>query len=100
MTESDLLVWGLEHYFSDWEVEAAKDLLDKQGMDAATEYLRKNATESCRGYCGPDQPSYSTGGGKVMLYQSGTPFGEPDYEVDIEKFCRWKLESLYQVKLL
>ena len=100
MTRQDLLAWGLEHYFSDWEIDRAQVLLNTKGMDAAVECLRKLATDSCRGYCGPDQPSYSTGNGKVMLYQSGTPFGEPDYEVDIAKFCRWKLESLYQVRLL
>ena len=98
MTEQDLLAWGLEYYFLDWETEAAKALLDKQGMDSAVEYLKRRTSEGIRGSCGPGQPSFNTGGGKVMLYQSG--FGEPDYVVAIEKFCRWKLESLYQVKML
>jgi len=99
LTSQDLLAWGLEHYFLSWETEAAKALLDKQGMDAAMEYLKRRTSEGIRGMCGPGQPGFNTGGGKVMLYQSGAPFGEPDYTVDIERFCRWKLESLYQVRL-
>ena len=102
MTEQDLLAWGLEHYFSviRWAVDRAKNVLDESGMDAAVEYLRKVCSEGGHGGSGPGKPSYATRGGKVFLWQPESAYGEPDLAVDLLKFCRWKLESLHQLKLM
>lgn len=101
MTEQDLLRWALEHYFSDWEIERAQATLEKEGMDAAVEFLRSLAADSWRGYSGPGHLSFETRNGRVELRLSGARLGdEPDLVYDLAKFCRWKLESLYQVRLL
>ena len=101
MTKEELLEWALENYFDSWEMENALTALKAQGMDAAVEVLRKRAMDGCRGHCGPDWPAYNTGSGKIELYLPETRIiNAPDMVLDIAWFCRRKLESLYQPKLL
>ena len=101
MTDHDLLLWALEHYFGPTEIERAKAILDKEGMGAAVEYLRKLAADSWRGRCGPNQPGYDTRNGRIELKSPGTPIGaEPDLSYDIKWFAKRKLESLFQGRLL
>lgn len=101
MTEQDLLSAVLEHYFSDWEVDGAKKVLDQKGMEAAVECLRKLAVNSCRGAAGPAMVSWQTQNGYVIMWIPGKSISaEPDYSIELRKFCRWKLESLNQARLL
>lgn len=102
MTEQDLLAWGLEHYFSviPWAVDRAKKILEEQGMDAAVECLRRICVDGGHGSSGPDHSSYSTSNGKVHLWGKDKRWGDAELEYDLAKFCRWKLESLYQERLL
>jgi len=88
--EQDLLAWGLEHYFSviPWAGEKATKILDEKDMDAAVEYLRKVCGHGSQEASGPGKPSYSTRGGKVLLYQPGKSLGEPDLEYNLRQFCR------------
>ena len=99
MTEQDLLSWALGHYFSQWEIDRAKVILERQSMAAAVEYLRKKAVESWCGFCGPRGIRAMIRDGKVELRHNHIG-SEPDYVIDIAKFCQLKLESLYQIKLL
>ena len=102
MTDQDLLSWLLQRYFDDWEVEGGKAILDKNGMEPAVEHMRKHAADSCRGACGPGIPRYETRSGKVAVWRAEGEqfFREPDLEYDLAKLCCWKLESLYQLKML
>ena len=100
MTEQNLLTWAQDRYFSDWEIERAKKVLDKSGMAEAVEYLRKEATSSCRGMSGPDQPRIDTRAGKILLWSPVDHYGrEADIEYDIAWFCRRKMESLFQISM-
>ena len=104
MTEPDLLAWGLEHYFSviPVAVDQAKKVLGEKGMDEAVECLRRICVEGSYGDSGPGKPAYSTRGGMVLLWNTGNDKSgqEPDLVYDLHLFCRWKLGSLYQVKML
>lgn len=103
MTGENLVDWVMEHYFKSipQDVVMAQKIMDKQGIDVAVEYLKQVCADGSMGFSGPGKPRYDTNGGKVRMWSPVDCFNRPpDLEVDIEKFCRQKLESFVQSRMM
>lgn len=101
MNPEELLDWGLQHYFDDWELEQAQQLVDADKVEDAAEYLRQLAVNSWRWRLGPGTPSYSTSSGRIELrYPESSIMAKPDLTYDIAWFARRVVESRRQVRLL
>lgn len=101
MKSDELIQWALKKYFDDWEIKRADERIKTHGYSAAIECLRKLAVDSWRGCGGPNMPAYSTRPPFIELWGDDRKsyFDPPQLTIDIEKFCKLKLDNTWQASL-